>query len=311
MKKIMILAACGLVLGGCANAYPPPRVLLDQSIIDLMGPPQVVEVTVGSPVEGQPEHFYRFQATPGQQVTMVVRSKGPDTGLLLYGDPDDYRRGAAPLAQVLPLAGPFSSLRDPDGLHSHLIMALPDDPDGHYALVVTPLDASDYSITVLDGVVPQRELMPLPEPIYGNTGKFMSPFTEDRTVTPWVEKGLQVSVAGNVGSALGSLAASSSDNLLLAVAGGVAGHVVGTEVVLKAMGGWDYIKDNSDMSFDTVEEMARYLVDENGSHPQYKQVLNATYGIYPELRNAIKAVEWERSMLAKLYPHSFVISAQH
>lgn len=38
-----------------------------------------------------------------------------------------------------------------------------------------------------------------PEPIYGNTGQYMCPFTEDGTVAAWVEKGMTASVGAYAG----------------------------------------------------------------------------------------------------------------
>lgn len=319
MKRTMILPACALLLSGCAtdmtSGYlgykPPPRVLIPQEVVDMMPPPAITEVGIGKTVEGRAGHFYAFKGQPGQTVTVVARSSGPDTSLYLYGDANDFRRNAEPLSFVGALGSGVGAMRDPDGLHSHLIFTLPEDADGSYVAVVMPQDQAGYTVTVLDGVVPQRELMALPQPIFGPEGKYMSPFTEDNTVTPWVEKGLQAAVAGNVGMALGSLAAlSNSDNLMFSVLGGIAGEKVGKEVVLQAMGGWDFIRENSDMSFNTVEDLARYMTYENASHPQYAEVLNASYGIYPELRQAMAQVQMETSTLARLYPHSFIMSAQ-
>lgn len=49
---------------------------------------------------------------------------------------------------------------------------------------------------------------------------------------------------------------------------------------------------------------------ENSSHPQYAQVLNATYGIYPELRPLMQKVQMEKDSLTRLYPNSFITVAQ-
>lgn len=321
MKKIAMLSVCSLLLGGCVSAMTNNHLarqaqtsqqpLLSQEIIDLMGPPKMVSMEVGQTIEGQAQHFYAFNGQVGQKVTIVARSRGTDTGIYFYGDANDYRRGARPLMHVAAIAGPYNTMQDPDGPHSHLILTLPEDADGSYVVVVTPHDASDYTLSVLEGVVPQRELMTLPEPLYSTEGQYMSPFTEDKTVTPWVEKGLQAEVAGNVGQALGSLAAlSNSDNMVLSLFGGIAGQAAGREVMLRAMGGWSFIKENSDMSFNTLEDLARYMAFENADHPQYAEVLKATYGIYPELRQVMSQVQMERDTLAQLYPHSFIMT-QH
>lgn len=318
MKKLVVVGICGTLLGGCVsgmtNSYlspqVPQRVLIPQEVVDMMGPPQILQVGMGQTVEGRANHFYEFKGKPGDQVTLVVRSKGTDASLYLYGDANDYRRNMEPMAFVGSIGG-ISGVVDPDGPNAHLLVTLPADPDGSYVAVVGPQDQADYSLTVLPGLVPQRELMALPTPIYGNEGQFMSPFTEDNTVTAWVEKGLQAEVASNVGTALGSLAAmSNSDNIMLSVFGGAVGSIAGREVMLRAIGGWDFIKDNSDLSFNSLEEMAKYMAYENSSHPQYAQVLNATYGIYPELRPVMQKVQMEKDSLTRLYPNSFITVAQ-
>lgn len=320
MKTTITLPLCALLLSGCApgmhSAYfgqpAPQQVLIPQEIVDMMAPPALIEVDIGGTVEGQADHFYTFKGQPGQTVTVVARSSQLDTGLFLYGDVNDYRRGMPALTHVGSLSSGPGAMHDPDGLNSHLIFTLPEDPDGSYVAIVTPHDQAGYTLTVMDGVVPQRELMALPEPIWGTEGKYMSPFTEDKTVTPWVEKGLQATVAGHVGQALGSLAAmSNSDNVMFSLLGGVAGQVAGREIALRAMGGWEFIRENSDMSFNTIEDLARYMTYENAGHPQYAEVLSAAYGIYPELRDAMVKVQQETEMLAQFYPHSFILSAQN
>src|SRR5690606_39612503 len=45
-----------------------------------------------------------------------------------------------------------------------------------------------------------------PEPIYGNTGKYMSPFTEDGTIAPWIEKSMAAAAGAGLGGAVGAYA---------------------------------------------------------------------------------------------------------
>lgn len=128
------------------------------------------------------------------------------------------------------------------------------------------------------------------EPIYGNTGEFMCPFTEDGTVTAWVEKGMTASIGANVGGAVGSYAgAKAMENVpfIGGFLGRKAGSSAGRNLAISAAGGWDFIKANSDLSFNSLEDMARYMLANNATHPQYADVLKATYGIYPELQQSM------------------------
>lgn len=136
-----------------------------------------------------------------------------------------------------------------------------------------------------------------PEPIYGNTGKYMCPFTEDGTVAPWVEKGMAASVGANVGAAAGAYAGQKALEQVPffgGMLGRAAGQATGREIAIKASGGWDFIKSSSDLSFNSLEDMAHYLHATNSAHPQYAKVLQATYGIYPDLKQRMLVVSRRR-----------------
>jgi hypothetical protein len=125
-----------------------------------------------------------------------------------------------------------------------------------------------------------------PEPIAGNTGKYMSPFTEDGTVAPWVEKGRAASAGTAIGGAVG---AEAGKQLLSAIPifGGIVGQKVGEAsgraIALKMAGGEEYISQTSDMSFASVDDLAVYMYVTNSGHKDYEQVLHLTQQIYPEL----------------------------
>lgn len=132
-----------------------------------------------------------------------------------------------------------------------------------------------------------------PDPIYGNTGKYMSPFTEDGTVAPWVEKGMSASVGASVGGAVGAYAGQKALEQVPffgGFLGSKAGNAAGREIAIKAAGGWEFIKSSSDLSFNSLNDMARYLHATNSGHPQYAKVLKATYGIYPEFQQNMAVV---------------------
>lgn len=133
----------------------------------------------------------------------------------------------------------------------------------------------------------------IPEPIYGNTGAFLCPFTEDGTVAPWVEKGMSASVGGSLGGTLGGYAGQKALEQVPFVGGwlgGMAGKKAGREIAIAAAGGWDNIRETSDLSFTSVNDMATYVMAKHSTHPQFSKVLEATYGIYPEFRDAMVVV---------------------
>lgn len=128
-----------------------------------------------------------------------------------------------------------------------------------------------------------------PAPIVGNGGKFMSPYTEDGTVARWVEKGRHAAAGANVGGFVGAQAgAKLAENIPFV--GGLIGQKVGAElgrtVALNMVGGEAFIKETSDLSFNSVEELAVYMYVKNSAHKDYAQVLELTQKIYPDLLQA-------------------------
>lgn len=288
---IAVALAAAALTAGCASQPQIP----DNLWIEM--PAHMIEgIAVGQTLQGSGMRGYRFEAEHGRTDTITVRSTGADTTIGLH----HAARYKADRSQDNTIAVDFSGggqfgRFDPNGPHSEIVVTLPPDEDGVYYIWQSAMD-SGFSITLSDGAVPAEDILHLPQPILGNTGKFMSPFTEDGTVAPWVEKGMVATVGSNVGRALGSLAAraDSSSSLPLAVVAGLAGGAAGRQMAIQAAGGWQFIKDNSDLSFDDITDMARHLHYRNAKHPQYDRVLEATYGIYPELAQAMERVRQER-----------------
>lgn len=129
--------------------------------------------------------------------------------------------------------------------------------------------------------------------IYGNSGKYLCPFTEDGVTAKWVDKAVNAKAGGAVGGALGTYAGQKALEQVPFVGGwlgSAVGKKAGREVAILASGGWGYIKETSDLSFESLDQMAAYLLTTNSQHPQYAQILNATYEIYPEFREAYARV---------------------
>lgn len=128
-----------------------------------------------------------------------------------------------------------------------------------------------------------------PAPIMSNAGKYMSPFTEDGTVAPWVEKGRHASAGSNIGGFVGAQAGARLAENIPFVGGFIGqsvGESLGRGIALKMVGGEEFIKQNSDMSFNDVNTLAVYMYVKNSSHKDYADVLDLTQKIYPELKKA-------------------------
>jgi hypothetical protein len=128
-----------------------------------------------------------------------------------------------------------------------------------------------------------------PDPIVGNTGRFMSPFTEDGTVAPWVEKGRAASAGANIGGFVGAQAGQKLAENIPFVGGLIGqkvGEKLGREVALNMVGGEAYIRETSDLSFNSAEDLALYMYAKNSGHKDYAKVLELAEKIYPELQEA-------------------------
>ena len=131
-----------------------------------------------------------------------------------------------------------------------------------------------------------------PQPIVGNSGKYMSPFTEDGTVAPWVEKGRAASTGSAVGGFLGAQAGQKlAENIpfIGGMIGQAVGESAGRAVAVKMAGGEEFIRANSDLSFNTVQDLAVYMYATNSAHKDYAEALKLTQEIYPELKTAYLA----------------------
>jgi hypothetical protein len=129
-----------------------------------------------------------------------------------------------------------------------------------------------------------------PQPILGNGGAYMSPYTEDGTVTVWVEK----ATAAKIGSAVGGMIGAEAGKELaknIPFFGGMIGKQVGEragrEIAIKAAGGWEFIKANSDLSFASARDLATWLKVTHSANPHYKSVVGAIKEIYPELKTML------------------------
>lgn len=126
-----------------------------------------------------------------------------------------------------------------------------------------------------------------PKPIEGNGGKFMSPFTSDSVTAGWVTKSMQVKASGQIGSTVGQVA---GDQLLSNVPffggllGNAAGKSLGRAAAMNAIGGEAFLKESSDLSFNSLEDMAAYMYAHHSTHPEYKAIVAATTAIYPDFQ---------------------------
>ena len=127
-----------------------------------------------------------------------------------------------------------------------------------------------------------------PKPLEGTGGAFMSPFTSDGVTAEWVTKAMKVQASGDIGGAVGQVAA---DQLLsnIPFAGlfaGKATKALARSAAMKSIGGEAFLRSSSDLSFNTLDDMAKYMYAFHSAHPEYPRIVKATAAIYPDFATA-------------------------
>lgn len=135
-----------------------------------------------------------------------------------------------------------------------------------------------------------------PSPIPNNSGKYLCPYTQDEVLADWVDKAINAKLGAAIGNLLGAIAAAGEyeddeeyeeDDATRSeriAQGARDGEQLGRDLAIALSGGWTYIRNTSDLSFNSFDAMAVYLYVKHSSHDHYYAALDATFQIYPELR---------------------------
>ncbi len=135
----------------------------------------------------------------------------------------------------------------------------------------------------------------IPAHIDGNKGKYLSPYTSDEYFTGWIKSVLEETRDWQVPDLYcREREASKTHGITTSDVTGVqsrtreGGSIEGLRKCHRfeagqAAGGWDNIREQSDMSFARVEDFAVYLHTTYGRTVGYPQVLAIVMSIYPEL----------------------------
>lgn len=130
--------------------------------------------------------------------------------------------------------------------------------------------------------------------IPNNSGKFLSPYTSDGVTAEWVNQAINAGIGAQIGTTAGAAAAGSIARELgesfavvavVSMAGSAIGEAIGRSTAIEASGGWDFIRETSDRSFNSLDDMARYLRLKHGNDENFDEVFAATRQVYPDLDN--------------------------
>lgn len=162
------------------------------------------------------------------------------------------------------------------------------------------MKARNFSIYVLVAVfglfligcggakLPEPSQIAPPTPISDNSGSYMCPYTSDGVVAMWVDKAVNAGAASQAGGAIGAYAGAKALEqvpFLGGFLGAQLGAAMGRKIAIESSGGWEYIKETSDLSFNSLEDMSVWLYATKSTNEHYDQVFKATCGIYPELKD--------------------------
>ena len=131
-----------------------------------------------------------------------------------------------------------------------------------------------------------------PPPLPNNSGKYMAPYTSDGVVAEWVDKAVKAKMGAAVGGHVGAYAGQKALEQVPFIGGFIgqkAGEKIGREVAINAAGGWESIKQSSDLSFNSVDDLAVWMYAKFSGNEHYQDVLAATQGIYPDLQERYSA----------------------
>ena len=129
-----------------------------------------------------------------------------------------------------------------------------------------------------------------PTPLPDASGKYISPYLRDGEVTAWATKSVSAEAGAMAGEMAGEKAA---DKLASKIPfGGLLRNktksVASSAGAAAALGGWDSIREASDVSFADMSEMTVYLHVSHGDEPGYDENLAAAMSLYPELKKGYR-----------------------
>ena len=131
----------------------------------------------------------------------------------------------------------------------------------------------------------QSIVLEAPAPITANTGRYLLPYKANGETTEWADKALNAQIGKAVGEKAGDAAANAVASKIPfgGIAGGLLKKKTKEVAAVAALGGTDYLKKTSELSFDNLNDYAVYLHVRHSADSNYKEVLATAIALYPEL----------------------------
>ncbi len=126
-----------------------------------------------------------------------------------------------------------------------------------------------------------------PPAIEGNQGEYMSPYTSDGVLAEWVDNAINAEMGASIGGMAGAYAGQKLAENIPFIGGWIGqevGNSVGREIAIEMSGGEEFIRSSSDLSFNSLEDLALWMYVNHSTHPHYQDALESTFSIYPDLK---------------------------
>lgn len=130
-----------------------------------------------------------------------------------------------------------------------------------------------------------------PAPIQSNSGKFLLPYSADGQVTEWAGKIVNVAASKIVGEKVGDKATEAVASKI--PFGGLAGGLIKKKTKQATanafLGGPEFIKKTSSLSFANLDDYALYLHVNHSGSVGFQTALAAAMALYPDLETRYEA----------------------
>ena len=132
--------------------------------------------------------------------------------------------------------------------------------------------------------LPRPRELRLPAVHQDANGAYLCPYTRDHTLAAWTDAAIGIKAKGQIAGAFGMIVgiALGGDPIFGTMLKKEAREAA-REKAIAALGGWETIRRQSDVSFDSVDDLAVYLYAFYSAEPTYVGALDAAMTLYPDL----------------------------
>lgn len=158
-----------------------------------------------------------------------------------------------------------------------------------FMVVISILSTMSLMGCAMGPTIASPQELVAPKPIPDNSGKYMSPYTQDGVLAEWTDKAINAKLGSTIGKHVGAYAGQKALEQIPFIGGHLGsalGNELGRKIAIESSGGMKTIKNSSDMSFNSLEDISVYLYVNYSNNEHYREALSATCEIYPKLKKA-------------------------